>query len=344
MYSQSARFLRSSSECAHTALRRYLRASVSPSIRLALIQARLYASRKSRDAIQITKEQNRATQPADKPIFTLQEYLDKDDPSQLNARQRIADKVDEVTDNPMWMIYGLMFVAILILNLIISSRLRREVTQFDPRMRQVTRVVEKGGVRIGGDFELTDTEGRTVRSEDLRGKWLYVYFGFINCPDICPAEMQKMTRVIRGLDNKIGKDRWQPIFISIDPERDTPEMLKDYLSDFHPRIMGLTGTPEQIERIAKKYKVFYSIPDENSNPDDYLIDHSIMTYIMGPDGKFVDYTTKDFNWTEALGKIYRRIFDHDKELEQQKRQEAYEKAEKIRKEEGNKSMRTAARR
>ena len=301
----------------------------NPAMRLAFLQLRTIMRKNSNDAIEVRKEQTAGTPIADRPVLTLQEYLDKDDPAQLRARERVVEKFDEMTDNPMWMIYGLMFIAVLIANLIISGRVRKEFQTFDPSIRQVQQFVQKGGVRIGGEFELVDTDGNTVKSTDFRGKWMYIYFGFINCPDICPAEMAKMSRVIKEIDKKLGADKWQPIFISIDPDRDTPALLKEYLSDFNPRILGLTGTHEAIERCARQYKVYYSIPDDNYNPDDYLIDHSIMTYLMGPDGKFVDYTTKDFNWIESIGKIMRRVMDYDHREKMKVESDAVMKVERM---------------
>ncbi|KNH04463.1 electon transport protein SCO1/SCO2 [Perkinsela sp. CCAP 1560/4] len=285
---------------------------IHPFTRLLLSGRCNYASHRSKDAVQVTQERSVNPSVAERPVYTVQEYLDKDDPSQLRSRELVAKKIDEATDNPMWMIYGLMFLAFLIANLIVGGRLRKEVQSFDPKMREVRKFEQPGGVRIGGEFELIDTNGNTVKSTDLRGKFLYIYFGFTNCPDICPAEMEKMSRVITQVDKRVGADKWQPIFITIDPERDTKEVLKDYLSDFNPRILGLTGSCEEIERLARAYKVYYAIPEDNTNPDDYLIDHSIMMYLMGPDGKFVDYTTKDFNWVESIGKIFRRILDHER--------------------------------
>eukprot|EP00759_Apiculatamorpha_spiralis_P052481 PhF_6_TR5732/c0_g1_i1/m.8447/K07152/SCO1_2; protein SCO1/2 len=281
-----------------------------------------YASRGSpgdRDDMEIYDPQKAAAQRRGYTVFTLQEYVDKED-QDVSAVKKIMHTVDAKTDNPMWMLYALGFVGVIVGCIILSHRYRTEVRRFDPRMRELKTLDMPGGPMIGGPFELTDTNGKRVRDTDFRGKFLYIYFGFSNCPDICPAEMDKLTRMTTALDRKIGKDKWQPLFITVDPQRDTPKVLKEYLTDFHPRIIGLTGTLEEIERVARAYRVYFSIPDE-SNPKDYLVDHSIIMYLMSPEGKFVDYTTKDFNWHEMLAKCLRRILDYDKEKEK-KAQEA----------------------
>lgn len=245
-------------------------------------------------------------------VFTLQEFVDKEDT--LNTpREQLVETISQKMENPMWMLYALGFVWLSVSLAILSHRLRTERKRFDPRMRKVRTFDQPGGPLIGGPFTLTDTNGKTVRNTDFLGKFMYIYFGFTNCPDICPAEMEKLSRTITQLDKKVGKDKWVPLFITVDPYRDTPKVLKEYLSDFHPRIIGLTGSQEEIERVARSYRVYFAVPDESTNPNDYLVDHSIIMYLMSPEGKFLDYTTKDFNWMECLGKILRRMMMYDEE-------------------------------
>ncbi|MDQ2103101.1 SCO family protein [Azospirillum isscasi] len=144
----------------------------------------------------------------------------------------------------------------------------------------------QSSVPIGGPFTLTDHTGRTVTDADYRGKYLLVNFGYTYCPDVCPTELGTIARTLDLLGQQA--DKVQPLFISIDPERDTVAHLKDYVALFHPRLVGLTGTPEQVKAAAKAYRVYYAkAPQEGGKPGDYLMDHSSFLYLMGPDGRFL---------------------------------------------------------
>lgn len=141
-------------------------------------------------------------------------------------------------------------------------------------------------VSIGGDFTLVDQNGVTRHSEDFRGKLMLVYFGYTFCPDACPTALQDMSRAVDLLGEK--SDAVQPIFITIDPARDTVEQMKLYASNFHPRLVALTGTPEQVAEAAKAYRVFY----EKGNAIDaesYLMTHTGFIYLMGRDGKYLSH-------------------------------------------------------
>jgi protein SCO1/2 len=130
---------------------------------------------------------------------------------------------------------------------------------------------------------------------------MLVFFGYTYCPDLCPTELQVMSAALDGLGAKA--DAIQPIFISFDPERDTPEVLKQYVSNFHPRLVGLTGTPEEVAAAAKAYRVYYSKVPNNSAPDTYLMDHSTITYLMDPQGRFLkhfSYSTDSAALAKAL--------------------------------------------
>jgi len=142
------------------------------------------------------------------------------------------------------------------------------------------------GATIGGPFELIGAEGKTVRWSDFDGQYRIVYFGYAYCPDICPTDVQRMSQGLRkfeqeepGLGAKI-----QPIFITIDPERDTAAVVSEFIANFHPRLIGLTGTPDQIKAAADAFRVFYS-KGETPESGNYLMDHSAITYLFGPDGK-----------------------------------------------------------
>jgi protein SCO1 len=136
---------------------------------------------------------------------------------------------------------------------------------------------------IGGPFNLTDQNGRTVTDQDLKGRPFLVFFGFTHCPDICPTTMFEISEILR----KLGPDgdRMRAVFITVDPERDTPAALKDYVSSFDPRIVALTGDEAAIAAVAKAYRAIYRrVPLKEGG---YTMDHLAIVYLMGKDGRFV---------------------------------------------------------
>jgi cytochrome oxidase Cu insertion factor (SCO1/SenC/PrrC family) len=137
-------------------------------------------------------------------------------------------------------------------------------------------------VSVGGPFALTDDQGKAVTDQTYRGRWMLVYFGYTFCPDVCPTELQ----TIAGALDKLGPEAKSvvPLFITIDPERDTPAALANYVKLFDDRLIGLTGTPEQISTVARAYRVYYAkvTPKDSTT---YLMDHSSFVYLVGPDGK-----------------------------------------------------------
>ncbi len=142
------------------------------------------------------------------------------------------------------------------------------------------------GASIGGPFTLVDQNGKTVRDSDFAGQYRLVYFGYSFCPDICPVDLQKLMRGLAAFE-KAAPERGAniaPIFITIDPARDTPEALKPFVARYHPRLVGLTGTPEQVAAAAKAYVVTYH-KVEGSAPDRYLMAHSQLAFLMDPAGK-----------------------------------------------------------
>lgn len=142
-------------------------------------------------------------------------------------------------------------------------------------------------LHIGGPFTLTNQNGETVTDQTYRGKYMLVFFGFTFCPDICPTGLQTALNAI-DVAGDVAKKQVQPIFITVDPARDTPEKLKDYVRMFGPTLTGLTGTPAQIAAVARAYKVYYArTQGEDSGGDDYMMDHSSFLYLMGPDGRFI---------------------------------------------------------
>jgi len=138
------------------------------------------------------------------------------------------------------------------------------------------------GLALGGPFSLVDQTGRAVTEADFAGRHLLVYFGFTYCPDVCPTELGTIAAAVDELGEQ--GEQVTPMLITIDPERDTPEALADYVSRFHPRMVGLTGTPAQIAAAARAYRVFYA-KVERPEMSAYLMDHSSFIYLVGPDGK-----------------------------------------------------------
>ncbi|MFK8040209.1 MAG: SCO family protein [Rickettsiaceae bacterium] len=142
-------------------------------------------------------------------------------------------------------------------------------------------------VSIGGDFELTDHNGDIFNSDNLKGRLSLVYFGFTYCPDICPTSLMKLTQVLEVLD------KYQidivPIFITVDPKRDAQQTLKQYLSHFHHKFIGLTGTNEEIRNVADKFKIYYARSYSEGDDEDYMIDHSSFVYLLGKDGKYMKH-------------------------------------------------------
>ena len=138
---------------------------------------------------------------------------------------------------------------------------------------------------IGGPFTLTDHNGNEVTERSFRGKYMLVFFGYTFCPDVCPTTLTDVSTALDILG--FEGEKIVPVFISVDPARDTPEHLKEYATYFHPRLVALTGTPKQVAAAAKAYRVYYAkAKSEGSDPNDYLMDHSSVIYLMGPDGKF----------------------------------------------------------
>jgi protein SCO1/2 len=152
------------------------------------------------------------------------------------------------------------------------------------------------------EFQLVDQDNRPFTRSSLLGRQTLLFFGFTHCPDICPAELQVMAAALDELGPKANDII--PIFITLDPERDTPPVVTGYVMNFSPRFVGLTGSPEQIAEAAKAYRVTYSkFQEEGAKPDDYTIDHVALVYLMGKDGKFLthfDYGTPAAKMAETL--------------------------------------------
>jgi protein SCO1/2 len=135
-------------------------------------------------------------------------------------------------------------------------------------------------VDIGGPFSLTDQNGKRVTEGDFAGRFMLIYFGYTYCPDVCPTELNTMALALDQLGIRV---RIVPVFITIDPDRDTPEQLKSYLASFGSDFVGLTGSADEIARVAKEYRVYYKKAEGEGS--DYLMDHTSLIYFVGPDDK-----------------------------------------------------------
>jgi protein SCO1/2 len=145
------------------------------------------------------------------------------------------------------------------------------------------------GSAIGGPFHLVDQNGKPVSDADLKGKWQLVFFGYTHCPDTCPTALNEISLALDQLGTK--RDEVEVVFITVDPERDTPDVLKSYVQSFDASIIALTGSPEAVAQAAKDYRVYYA---KHSRPDGgYDMDHSAVIYIMDPQGRFTATFTPD---------------------------------------------------
>jgi protein SCO1 len=167
-------------------------------------------------------------------------------------------------------------------------------------------VTTTGQALIGGPFTLTDHTGRRVTEKDYAGQYMLVFFGFTHCPDICPSSLQVLSAALDKLGAKA--DKVTPLFITIDAERDTPEKLNAYVSSFHPRLTGLSGSEEEVAAAAKAYRIYANKVTDEQSPGSYSYDHSTIFYLMDPSGAFVapiPHTTDVEDMRAALDKAIR---------------------------------------
>nr|XP_033813569.1 protein SCO2 homolog, mitochondrial [Geotrypetes seraphini]XP_033813570.1 protein SCO2 homolog, mitochondrial [Geotrypetes seraphini] len=160
------------------------------------------------------------------------------------------------------------------------------------RKHKLQRMQQLKQLAVGqGDFNLVDQTGKPRCKKDFFGHWVLLYFGFTHCPDICPDELEKITEVVHLLDQDSSVPQVLPVFVTVDPERDDVAAVAKYVKDFHPRLLGLTGSPEQVRDAGKAYRVYYSTGPKDDD-DDYIVDHTVIVYLLNPDGLFTDYYTR----------------------------------------------------
>lgn len=173
---------------------------------------------------------------------------------------------------------------------------------------RLQRIEQLKKVALGqGNFSLVDHNGQRRTKQDFLGSWVLLYFGFTHCPDICPDELEKMSAVVSALEQDRSLPKVQPVFITVDPERDTVPALARYVKDFHPRLIGLTGTPEEVKHAGRDYRV-YASPGPKDDDGDYIVDHTILIYLISPNGLFLDY----YNRMKSQEQITESIRNHIK--------------------------------
>jgi len=151
------------------------------------------------------------------------------------------------------------------------------------------------GAAIGGPFTLTDQNGKSFSSDSLAGKYRVIYFGYTFCPDACPTDMAVLGKAMRTLDTKdpAKSAKIQPIFVTVDPARDTPPIIKQFVGAFYPRLIGLTGSEAQIAAVAKDYAISYRKQPAPAGASGYLMDHPRIAILFGPDGKPIEFLPVD---------------------------------------------------
>ena len=164
-----------------------------------------------------------------------------------------------------------------------------------------------GIASIGGPFTLTDHTGTLRTEKDFRGKLMLIYFGYSFCPDVCPTALQIMSVALQNLGD--GAKSITPIFITVDPERDTVSHLKAYIQNFYVDMIGLTGTAEQLKQAAKAYRVYYrkAKPEKGSDALEYLMDHSSVVYLMDRDGRYLTHFTHQSRSDDILKTVRKHL-------------------------------------
>ena len=162
-----------------------------------------------------------------------------------------------------------------------------------------------GHAAIGGPFTLTDHDGRTVTEKTFAGRWMLIYFGYTYCPDVCPTALGVVSVALDGL-SPAERAKLVPIFITVDPERDTPQLMKDYVTAFAADMIGLAGTAAQTNAAKKAFKV-YAEKAKGGDSENYTVDHSSILYLMGPDGKFVQHFPHGTSATDLLAGLKKHL-------------------------------------
>lgn len=165
--------------------------------------------------------------------------------------------------------------------------------------------VSTGKALIGGPFTLVDQTGKRVTEQDFKGKYMLIFFGYTHCPDICPSALQVVAAALDKLGDKASLIT--PIFITVDPERDTPQKLAEYVANFGKSFVGLSGSKEEVAAAAKAYRVFYQVVPDDKTPGEYTVDHAAIFYVMGKDGEFVTHIPHTTNVDQVVSVLSNAI-------------------------------------
>src|SRR5947207_12106952 len=202
---------------------------------------------------------------------------------------------DKPPASPRFAVLALAFAAVLI---VAAGALLVVAMRENPKGAAGTALASA----IGGPFRLTDQNGKPVSDADLKGKWQLLFFGYTHCPDACPTALNEIALALDQLGAK--RDAVEVVFITVDPERDTPEVLKSYVASFDAPIIALTGAPEAVAQAAKAYRVYYA---KHPRPDgEYDMDHSAVIYLMNPEGRFTASFTPD-STAEAIAQRLQKL-------------------------------------
>jgi protein SCO1 len=202
-------------------------------------------------------------------------------PRGLDARQ--AAPTDDETRSRRRRVSAALALTCLLLGALMPAR---GEDAGNPSAAALIEALLEGREPIGGPFDLTDHGGRRRTDADFRGKLVLIYFGYTHCPDVCPTELQALSLALDILGT--AGDVVQPLFITVDPARDTPSHLADYVSSFHPRLVALTGEVSAIRKVALAYKVYFARASP-SGGDDYAVDHTGFIYLVGKDGRYLGF-------------------------------------------------------
>ncbi|KAF4379097.1 hypothetical protein F8388_022184 [Cannabis sativa] len=226
------------------------------------------------------------------------------------SNQKQSDSGKSVRGGPVsWLSFILLVATGLGIIFYYDTKKRKHIEDIYTASKEVKEGPAVGKAAIGGPFNLINHQGKRVTEKDFLGKWTLLYFGFTHCPDICPDELIKLAAAIDKIKKKAGLEI-VPVFISVDPERDTIEQVAEYVKEFHPKLIGLTGDPDEIRSVARAYRVYYMKTAEEDS--DYLVDHSIVMYLMSPDMQFVKFFGKNNDVDSLTDGIIEEIKNYKK--------------------------------
>ncbi|KAL5740371.1 hypothetical protein ACOSP7_029251 [Xanthoceras sorbifolium] len=233
-----------------------------------------------------------ATVESDKPEPKISSNADHEGGKKSgDSNQSKSDSGKPVRGGPVsWLSFLLLVVTGAGIIWYYDKEKKRHIEEINNASQAVKQGPSVGKAAIGGPFNLINHDGKNVTDKDFVGNWTLVYFGFTHCPDICPDELQKLAAAVDKIKEKAGTEII-PVFISVDPERDTVEQVREYVKEFHTKLIGLTGKPDEIKNVARGYRVYYMKTAEED--PDYLVDHSIVMYLMSPKMEFVKFFGKN---------------------------------------------------